>query len=285
MRKRREQPPAFSYLCCAVRPARHPLNHLHRHGELEIGYCHAGSGVLLVEGRMFHYGPGSVALIAAGDHHFHHSAPGTTSDWTFVFVDPPRLLGALTPALGAGDLRGARFPHLLEARLHPQLTGIARLLAESCRRDGARADSAFDQEVRGLVQALLAQAHRLPGREPRHARQAHARERLGPALDLIAERHAEALAVARLARAVGLRASAFRAAFSAAFGCGPKAYLIRFRLQRAAAALVADREARILSIALDCGFATLSSFNRHFRAQFSCTPRAWRRQRGAAAPE
>ncbi|MBA3710043.1 MAG: AraC family ligand binding domain-containing protein, partial [Planctomycetes bacterium] len=156
---RRAQPPPFSFLCCHVQPALHPLNHLHRHGELEVGYCHTGTGVLLVEGRMFAYRPGSVALIAAEDFHFHHSAPGTTSDWTFLFVDPLRLLGPHdgdAASISAHDLRGPAFPHLLERAAHPQVSAIAALIADACRRHGARRDAEFAQEVRGLVLALLA---------------------------------------------------------------------------------------------------------------------------------
>jgi AraC-like DNA-binding protein len=34
--------------------------------------------------------------------------------------------------------------------------------------------------------------------------------------------------------------------------------------------------AKVLDIALDCGFGDVSNFNRAFRAEFGVSPRAWR---------
>ena len=44
---------------------------------------------------------------------------------------------------------------------------------------------------------------------------------------------------------------------------------------------LAEEPARILDIALDCGFGDVSNFNRAFRAEFGVTPRAYRLGRGA----
>ncbi|HYE04528.1 MAG TPA: AraC family transcriptional regulator [Planctomycetota bacterium] len=266
--------PPFAFFTCAVQPSRQPVTHLHRHGGVEIGFCHAGRGVLLVEGRVLPYAAPCVALIAAEDWHFHHSAPGTISDWTFAFVDPARLLAPGDPGIAiAATLRGPRFPHVCGPD-QPALIAIGEALAELCRRRGVSRDDAFTAGARGLVSALIAEASRLTGRDgARGAVGQAARERLLPALRLIAASHGEALPVPRLARAAGLAPSAFRVAFARAFGVGPKAYVTRFRLEKAAAALDADPRARVLDVALDCGFASLSAFNRQYRALFQRAPR------------
>jgi AraC-like DNA-binding protein len=43
-----------------------------------------------------------------------------------------------------------------------------------------------------------------------------------------------------------------------------------------AAALLAAPGRRILAVALDCGFASQSAFNRAFRREYRSSPRAWR---------
>jgi AraC family transcriptional regulator len=47
------------------------------------------------------------------------------------------------------------------------------------------------------------------------------------------------------------------------------------RLRRAAIRLRTER-AKILDIALGCGFGDISNFNRSFRAEFGVSPRAYR---------
>jgi transcriptional regulator GlxA family with amidase domain len=58
-------------------------------------------------------------------------------------------------------------------------------------------------------------------------------------------------------------------------GCSPQAHLLQSRIQ-AAAALLADHDRAITEIAFSCGFNSLSSFNRAFKAMHETNPRAYR---------
>jgi len=58
-------------------------------------------------------------------------------------------------------------------------------------------------------------------------------------------------------------------------GTTPYQYLLRMRLCRVAVRLRTE-PARILDIALDCGFGDVSNFNRVFRAEFGVSPRLYR---------
>jgi AraC family transcriptional regulator len=57
----------------------------------------------------------------------------------------------------------------------------------------------------------------------------------------------------------------------------PGAAILRARLRDAAARL-ADAPAKIVDVALDCGFGDVSNFTRAFRAEFGVSPRAYRRR-------
>jgi AraC-like DNA-binding protein len=59
-------------------------------------------------------------------------------------------------------------------------------------------------------------------------------------------------------------------------GTTPHQYVLRARLRRAATRLNQEH-ARIIDIALDCGFGDVSNFNRSFRAEFGNRPRLYRR--------
>jgi AraC family transcriptional regulator len=90
------------------------------------------------------------------------------------------------------------------------------------------------------------------------------------------ERHPDAgHAVGDLARQAGLSPYHFLRIFESLTGVTPHQYVLRMRLRQAALAL-ATGSARILDIALQCGFGDLSNFNRAFRNEFGCSPRAYR---------
>jgi AraC-like DNA-binding protein len=67
----------------------------------------------------------------------------------------------------------------------------------------------------------------------------------------------------------------FLRVFEAVTSTTPHQYLLRMRLRRAAMRLRTER-AKILEIALACGFGDISNFNRMFRAEFGVSPRAYR---------
>jgi AraC-like DNA-binding protein len=60
-------------------------------------------------------------------------------------------------------------------------------------------------------------------------------------------------------------------------GTTPHQYLLRARFRRAAIRLGTE-SARVLDIALACGFGDISHFNRSFRSEFGMSPRAYRRK-------
>jgi AraC-like DNA-binding protein len=93
------------------------------------------------------------------------------------------------------------------------------------------------------------------------------------------DRHPDAaLTLGGLARAAGLSPYHFLRMFERVTGVTPHQYVLRARLREAAIRL-AGEPGRILDIALDCGFADVSNFNRAFRAEFGVSPRRIR-QRG-----
>jgi AraC family transcriptional regulator len=83
--------------------------------------------------------------------------------------------------------------------------------------------------------------------------------------------------VASLATTAGLSPYHFLRTFQGVTGITPHQYLLRSRLREAALRLASD-DAKILDVAFDSGFGDISNFNRTFRAEFGCGPRAYRQQ-------
>jgi len=72
-----------------------------------------------------------------------------------------------------------------------------------------------------------------------------------------------------------LSLSSFKRKFNKVYGESPKKYLIRMKLEKAST-LLSNPSLLISEIAYDCGFDTISSFNRSFKGHFSLSPTEYR---------
>jgi AraC family transcriptional regulator len=80
-----------------------------------------------------------------------------------------------------------------------------------------------------------------------------------------------------MAATAGLSPYHFLRTFEWVTGVTPHQYILRSRLRDAALRLASD-DSKILDIAFESGFGDISNFNRTFRAEFGCGPRAYRYQ-------
>ncbi|MGE0724194.1 MAG: helix-turn-helix transcriptional regulator [Alphaproteobacteria bacterium] len=142
-------------------------------------------------------------------------------------------------------------------------------------QDGARR---FIARARSLVESDEAPATAGPARGTLAPWQARRVERQ------IEDRLGETLRVEELAVSVRLSASYFSRAFKATFGQSFSQYVIRRRIERARAMLLATDEP-IAHIALACGLADQSHFTRLFHRLVGTPPHAWRRRHAAGLAE
>ena len=88
----------------------------------------------------------------------------------------------------------------------------------------------------------------------------------------------EDLSVEMLSRRAGYSTPYFSRAFAAVVGETPANWVLSRRVERAAERL-SNGSARVLDVALDCGFNDVTTFERAFRRRTGLTPSAFRRVR------
>jgi len=255
-----------------------PITRLHIHNCLELGYCHSGSGIFVVEEKVFNYRQGDVAVINDRELHLSQSTKGTVSEWSFIMIDPVRLLGPRMDdplTLSTASLCGKQFSNILPGERHPDIAALVKELGAELagKRPGYRS------VVRGLMWAIMIRLNRLPGRmagEPAASTRMDM-GRVAPALQHLALHYMDPQEIGELARRCSLSLTHFRRLFSRAVGKSPRQYLTNLRMQMAAT-LLENTNHKVLDISLDVGYSTLSSFNRHFRAIMGISPREWRRR-------
>jgi AraC-like DNA-binding protein len=256
-------PPDRPWMHLGVAIGQVPRDLLDLHNVAELGLCLRGSGWCVIGKRRHRFVAGDGIAIAPGVPHFVHSDRGTLSHWQFLLFDPARL------ALGEAHEREAIDPSPLAHFLHPADALLRELLAESAARRQGQAAA-----VRGLCWAVLARLRRLPGQQ-RHAADPEAIAALRPALERIARGELPPPAVPELAGLCGVSEATLLRRFHAVLGVGPKAWINRARIFRAAERL-RDRRVSVLDAALGAGFDSENGFSRQFRAIIGCSPRAWR---------
>ena len=155
----------------------------------------------------------------------------------------------------------------------PQLRALSSLVA----RMGAGADGVADVPWEELVVRLAVESLRLTsGVSGRDRLPLNAEARVTRAVRVIDRFRDAPLALGRLAHSSGLSPYYFLRTFERVTGITPHQYVQRSRLRAAASRLIAE-EARVVDLALDCGFADVSNFNRAFRTEFGVSPRRFRR--------
>jgi len=204
--------------------------------------------------------------------------PGEQGQWSRVSsCDIVNLFIPIDLVERLGRLRDEAACTTLGARLFVQdrmVFDLVRKMLDADAMAGQLASEACDGLMTALVCYLLEHYSK-----PLEQKQSTglAGVRLRRVLKYIAESGAEALPNAQLAALCGMSAAHFSREFRAAVGLPPHQYMMKLRLERARAALLADAT-RIVDIAGDCGFADASHFSRAFAAQFGVSPTAFRQQ-------
>lgn len=103
----------------------------------------------------------------------------------------------------------------------------------------------------------------------------HESRRVAKVQAFIAQHYSEDIRLETLADLIGMTPVAFSRFFHQRTGRTLSNYIIDIRIGRASRLLI-DSDQTVAEICYDCGFNTLSNFNRIFKQKKGCTPKAFR---------
>jgi len=158
----------------------------------------------------------------------------------------------------------------------PPLHALAPMVAEAgtiWQAQGERTDAAEWEELGVRLAAGAVRLATDPSRAPRAP--PNAERGVARTIRLIEKEPSARLGLQTLAREAKLSRFHYLRAFARVTGLTPHRYVTRARLRRAAIRLAAT-DARVIDVALDCGYRDVANFNHAFRAEFGTTPLAHR---------
>ena len=255
-----------------------PMTHLHHHDAMEIGYCHEGSGIFVVDNKIMPFAAGDACVVFKSELHIAKSSTDTLSKWSFVYLEPalllkdvgfrelPKLISLLDGNLG--------FANITHEKEDPILVSVIRQIIDEINGQ----DEMYQTAVKGLTLYLLTRLSRsILKSNPEGILHAWHSEivRISPALNYIFSHHHLPIAIPELAEICGMGTANLRRLFLKNMKISPLDFINHFRI-RMASALLSSTDASILDISLRVGYETLSSFNRHFKKITGLSPREWR---------
>jgi AraC-like DNA-binding protein len=211
--------------------------------------------------------PGSLLLGNAGQH-FECGHEHGTGDHCISFGFESDYFARLAADAG---IRAAK-PHFRAVRI-PPLRALSRLVARASAGLARSTDVPWEE----LGIQLAAQTIQLAAGLPSDAGAAppSATARVTRAIRTIELDAETKLPLESLAKEAGLSPYHFLRTFHYLTGLTPHKYILRTRLREAAIRLTST-SAKVIDIALDCGFGDISNFNRAFRSEFGVTPQLYR---------
>lgn len=249
---------SVSEVVCSLGPRDRPFEERHR--SVLIAIVVSGTFQYRSQAGRVLMTPGSLMLGSLGQP-FECSHEHGKGDRCLAFSYSPEFFDRIE---AAGVFRSMRVPPLrplspLVAHASAALTGSAGFSWEEISLNLAARTAESD---RGLAMGTTGAS-------------AVARvSRVVRALDAEPNAHHDLASLAARAR---LSPFHFLRTFQSVTGITPHQYLLRLRLRRAAHRLAAE-SAKVVDIALECGFGDVSNFNRAFRAEFGVSPRHWRKR-------
>ena len=257
-----------------------PITALHQHDVIELGLCHSGCGIFMIEEKIIPYQAGDICVINEKEMHLARSHDGTTSDWTFIHFDAQRLLAPMqSPELSSENLCGKDFCNILHGHEHPLLSQLISALIDEINSEP---NLHKKPALQSLVWSCMIQLQRLPHTKHTTHKTQQSIESIAPAIEYMSAHFAEDIKIPELADRCSVSHVHFNRLFKSACGMSAKAYLNKLRIEIACSLLSTSNQS-ILHISLDCGYSTLSTFNRQFQQHMRCSPRSYRQTHATPA--
>jgi len=259
-----------------IRPYGMGADFLHFHNFLEIGYCHWGTGELVIGEQSYRFEENMIEIVPPNLPHTTNSDQGTEGFWEWMYFDMEKYLNSIykeDPQFVQNLLeRIYREPYILRAEENPALAGILKSIIMEMKNK----KKYYQESVKGYLHALIVEILRLDDHEESKRRTKQKMGQIADALQFVAEHYREEVKILQLAEACNMSESHFRRIFLETMNMKPGDYLNLVRVQNACE-IIKKTNVSMEDVAYRVGFETVSTFNRNFKKLTGMSPYQWKR--------
>lgn len=254
------------------------IDFLHFHNLMEVGLCHFGTGDLVLDKHIERFGPDMISVIPRNYPHTTNSDKGSAGFWEYLFFDPGMLLNEYFGE--KNEIVRRRFLSLLgkdaifgTAEQYGSLASITKLILEEMKTKGVF----YIEKVRGLLLSLIFEIARISKDEDDPDVQLRTGVgQIQNALKYVELHYAEPIRIQQLAEECHISETHFRRLFSEYIDMTPIEYVNMIRVLRACDVMRSSDDS-MSTVALNCGFSTVSTFDRNFKHLIGVTPYQWKK--------
>ena len=242
----------------------------HWHYDFEAAFVLSGGVSVSLNGAAARLAAGDAFICAGGDIHS-YCDPSPDSMVLLLTFDPYAARKAGTLVLDTGIRSSIFRPDAL--RLDTRFDQLlSRMYEEYTHLNSASAFFLYGYilEIQGILLRYYLKREFQPGGA---GRRLHL-DRIRESISYIEEHYADTITIAGMAKKALMSVSNYSREFKKITGTGFKEYVSLVRLREVVAAMDEGREG-IAKIAYGCGFSSVRTFNRVFRAYYGTTPGAY----------
>lgn len=252
---------------------------MHFHNCIEIGICHKGKQNLYIEDRHMIFEEGDICIIPPYTMHITSSDSKSPEEISceYLYFIPEFFLKDLSPDKLPDELlwyRQINEQTIFHQKDIPEISYILSAILQESRRK----DSYYNYCIHGQIHMLLIWLERLTSPTKISEINFTQNSPISPAITYINNHFSESISIKELATLCHMSTSTFHSNFEKLIQRTPSEYLRHIRLEYACE-LLYSTEKSILDISLECGFSSVSNFNRYFRKVYKKSPREWRNNR------
>lgn len=262
-----------------IRTYGHEKRILHFHNLMEIGICRYGTGALGTIDGDVRYEDGTVAMFPENYPHITCSDGEDPNFWEYLFFDPKVIVNMLydrSPIYAneiVKTLNSGRF--IFGKGEHPGLVRAINAVLDEARKKERFHQLVMNQYMTVLVLELMRSFEDdILYYEEKPAQTANA-VRISAAIEYISENLDKPIKVIDLSNACGMSEAHFRRTFDSYIDMPPMDYVNLMRIQKACKMLRMGNESMEF-VAEQCGFPSVSTFNRNFKKFLNTSPYQWK---------
>lgn len=255
-----------------------PLENMHFHNCLEIGFVYGGSGQCYIGDTSVPFKAPCLVIVPPNVPHIHEIDEDTVCSWKWVYTDPLQLFAKVNPRFSRElDLYLYRVrpeDSVLPQEDYPQLFALLEMIIEEMENQRENYQLITKELFQAFFLTLLRDSPKVEdGREVPENNLGY----IAPAVAFISDNYMHDITVEQLAQVCHISTSHFRRIFKQILGWTPLEYLRLVRIGRACR-LLYDSENSITDVGVQVGYPTPSSFTRQFRQIYGISPNQWRRK-------
>ncbi len=252
------------------------IHNLHFHNLIEIGYCHYGSGDLVIEDNQYRFGAGMVSCIPANFLHVTKSDTDVTAFWEYLYLNPADILKQQgRPAQEIRNIIDAvnSRAFFIKVEENPILVTLIRAIFEEIQNKSLY----YRECVGGMAYSLLFEIARFNGRDVAQSYGKNNSLQLENAIEYVERNYPNNFKIADLANECHMSETHFRRVFQEKMNMTPVEYVNFVRIKKACD-LIDKTDISMEDVAEKVGFITPSTFNRNFRRIIGTSPYQWKKR-------